>query len=85
LIRNLAIRNFIEMKTIEVEIDEHEYAELNLSSNHISFDELQRKMALKKFISATRQMREAAKKNGLDNLNEEEIFEVVKQEKKMMR
>lgn len=73
------------MKAIEVEIDEAEFNELNLSSIHISFDELQKKMALKKFISATRQMREAAKNNGLDNLNEEGIFEMVKQEKKLMR
>lgn len=73
------------MKTIEVEIDEIEFNELNLSSTHISFDELQRKIAIKKFAGATKLMREAAAKDGMKNMLEEDIFRIVKEEKTAIR
>jgi hypothetical protein len=65
------------MKSIIVDIDEKDLSELGISSDHISFDELNRQFLIRLIRKQRKDLEKLNKQYGFDKFSEEEIFSMV--------
>lgn len=73
------------MKSITVDIDDKMFEELNIDSEHISFEKLRFKILAHEIREDRKKLQQLVEEYGLDKLTEEEIFEEVERAKQELR
>jgi hypothetical protein len=70
------------MKTITLEIDEKDFDDLNIHTSHLSLQEFEEKLTARRIRKLSAEMRSIALQSEGHVMEEEEIFDMVKEIKK---